>query len=40
MMRTAGPERLRHLEQIMANDGHLPELTRQAKQKMKEPARG
>lgn len=40
MMRTAGPERLRHLEQIMANDGHLAELTRQAKLRMSEPARG
>jgi hypothetical protein len=40
MMRTAGPERLRHLEQIMSNDGHLAELTRKAKQTMAEPARG
>jgi ectoine hydroxylase-related dioxygenase (phytanoyl-CoA dioxygenase family) len=40
MVRTAGPERQRHLEQIMANDGHLAELTRQAKQRMTEPARG
>ena len=40
MMRTAGPERRRHLEQIMANDGHLAELTRQAKLRMTEPARG
>lgn len=40
MMRTAGPERLRHLEQIMANDGHLAELSRQARERMAEPSRG
>ena len=40
MMRTAGPGRMRHLEQIMANDGHLAELSRQAREKMPEPARG
>ena len=40
MMRTAGPERRRHLEQVMANDGHLAELSREAREKMAEPARG
>lgn len=40
MRRTASPERLRHLEQIMANEGDLPELVLQAKAKMSEPARG
>ena len=40
MIGTASPERLRHLEQVMANDDHLPELTRQAKERMKEPSRG
>ncbi len=40
MISTAGPQRMRHLEQVMANDGHLAELTRQAREKMKEPARG
>ncbi|MCA1596314.1 MAG: phytanoyl-CoA dioxygenase family protein [Chloroflexi bacterium] len=40
MMSTAGPGRLRHLEQVMANDGHLAELSRQAREKMSEPARG
>jgi hypothetical protein len=40
MIRTASPERMRHLEQVMANDDHLPELTRQAKEKMSEPSRG
>jgi hypothetical protein len=40
MIRTAGPERMRHLEQIMANDSHLPELARQARERMTEPSRG
>ena len=40
MIRTATPERMRHLEQVMANDDHLPELTRQAKERMSEPSRG
>jgi hypothetical protein len=40
MIRTAGPERMRHLEQVLANDGHLAELSRQARAKMAEPARG
>jgi hypothetical protein len=40
MMRTAGPERRRHLEQVMANDGHLAELSRQARERMAEPSRG
>ncbi|HWE63545.1 MAG TPA: phytanoyl-CoA dioxygenase family protein [Chloroflexota bacterium] len=40
MIRTAGPERMRHLEQVMANDGHLAELSRKAREKMAEPARG
>jgi len=40
MMQTAGVERRRHLEQVMANDGHLAELSRQARERMTEPARG
>jgi hypothetical protein len=40
MMRTAGAERRRHLEQVMANDGHLAELSRQARERMAEPSRG
>jgi hypothetical protein len=40
MMNTAGPQRRRHLEQVMANDGHIAELSRQAKARMAEPARG
>jgi hypothetical protein len=40
MIRTAGPDRMRHLEQALANDGHLAELSRQAREKMAEPSRG
>ena len=40
MVRTAGPERMRHLEQVMANDGHLAELSRKARETMPEPSRG
>lgn len=40
MVSTASPQRLRHLEQVMANDGHLRELSRQAREKMAEPSRG
>jgi hypothetical protein len=40
MIRTAGPDRMRHLEQRLSNDSHLPELTRKAKEEMAEPARG
>ena len=40
MVATAGLERRRHLEQVMANDGHLAELSRQAREKMAEPSRG
>jgi hypothetical protein len=40
MMRTASPQRMKHLEQIMANDGHLAELSRQHKARALEPARG
>jgi Phytanoyl-CoA dioxygenase (PhyH) len=40
MIRTAGPERMRHLQQVLANDGHLAELSRQARERMAEPARG
>jgi len=40
MMSTASPERMRHLEQLMANDGHLAELSRQARETMSEPSRG
>jgi len=40
MIRTATPERMRHLEQVMANDGHMAELARQARERMAEPSRG
>jgi hypothetical protein len=40
MVRTAGPERMRHLEQVMDNDGHLAELSRKARETMAEPSRG
>ncbi len=40
MMRTAGQQRMRHLEQVMANDGHLAELSRKMREKMPEPSRG
>jgi hypothetical protein len=40
MVRTAGPERMRHMEQVMANDGHLAELSRKARETMPEPSRG
>ena len=40
MIRTASPARMAHLEQCMANDEHLVELSRQARQRMAEPARG
>ena len=40
MLRTATPARMPHLEQVMANDDHLPELVRKAKETMTEPSRG
>jgi len=40
MRRTASPERMRHLQQVMENEDELPELVRIAKLKMAEPARG
>ena len=40
MVETAGPERLVHLEQVLANDGHLAALSARARAEMAEPARG
>lgn len=40
MIRTASPARMHHLEQVLANDGHLAELSRKARESMAEPARG
>jgi len=37
---TATPDRMVHLEQVLANDGHLAELSRQRRAEMAEPARG
>ena len=39
MIRTASPARMRHLEQRLANDDHLPELVRKAREEMDEPSR-
>ena len=39
MVRTAGPERMVHLEQVLANDGHLAELAASTA-RLGEPARG
>ena len=40
MIRTAGRERMVHLEQVMANDTHLADVSRELKKTMDEPARG
>lgn len=40
MVETADASRMVHLEQCIANDGHLAELSRQARERMAEPARG
>lgn len=40
MIETAGPERKRHLEQVMANDDHIAALTEKARRTMPEPSRG
>jgi hypothetical protein len=40
MLRSAGPERMVHLEQMLANDGHLAELSRRRRAEMPEPSRG
>lgn len=39
MINTAGPKRMVHLEQCLANDGHLAELSHKAQESMGEPAR-
>ena len=39
MVETAGPERMRHLEQRLAHADHLPDLVAKARQKMSEPNR-
>ena len=40
LLQTAGPGRMVHLEQGLAHDSHLAELTRRARAEMSEPARG
>ena len=40
LRRTATPTQRRHLEQVMANEDELPELSRQARAATAEPARG
>jgi hypothetical protein len=40
MVRTASPARMVHLEQRLANDGHLPEVVRKLREEMAEPSRG
>ena len=39
ILRTAGPQRMRHLEQRLANIGRLPLLAHKARQEMDEPVR-
>jgi hypothetical protein len=40
MLSTASPARMRHLEQVLASEGHLPALAAAAQARMAEPARG
>ncbi len=40
MLRTATPQRMVHLQQVLANKSHLPAAVRKAKETMTEPARG
>ena len=40
MIDTAGPDRMRHLEQVLAHQAHLPALAAKARQEMLEPSRG
>ena len=40
MVETASEERMVHLKQVMENDTHLADLTKELKKTMSEPARG
>ena len=40
MKRTASPQRMRHLEQVLAHESALPELSAKARREALEPARG
>jgi hypothetical protein len=40
MKSTASPSRMRHLEQVLAHEGHLASLAAKARETLAEPARG
>ena len=40
MRNTASPQRMVHLQQVMAHEGHLPALSAKARAEAVEPARG
>jgi len=40
MLRNASPQRMLHLEQALANQDHLADISRQSRQEMTEPSRG
>jgi hypothetical protein len=40
IVRTASPARMAHLEQVLANDGDLAELSRKRRETELEPSRG
>jgi hypothetical protein len=40
MRDTGPPERVRHLQQVIENEGHLPELVRRERKKRDQPVRG
>jgi hypothetical protein len=40
MLKSAGPQRMVHLQQALGEQGHLVEEVRKAKLTMKEPSRG
>jgi hypothetical protein len=40
MVNSVGPGRMRHLEQVLANQDHLAELSRKARAEIGEPSRG
>ena len=40
MVNTASDQRMVHLKQVMENDTHLADITKELKKTMSEPARG
>jgi hypothetical protein len=40
MVKTASPERMVHLQQILSNQDHLPGLAKRCRREMSEPSRG